>query len=276
MEMPQIAVVYRQDERKTVEIGRFDAAGPQGRNVDAVFARATCTDRPSGGWPLCQPPVPAESAGNRSCTPVPVVRWRKMPSASGGRQDIAETDEENGKGGHRVFHEQNGDVDVEIRETDPSAIAEALDALPDWTLDADSAAISLPRFVFGGFEAFAFMTRAALAAERLDHHPEWSNVYRIVEVRLTTHSAGGLTELDFRLAAAMEGCRSPRLISGAEFPYSRSCPNTRIETRWTTSRSAKSCCPATRTARKRQEQTVRAKFWPTMKKAVRQIPFPVT
>lgn len=93
---------------------------------------------------------------------------------------------------------------MKYEKLDPSAIAEALGDLPDWTLDADSAAISR-RFVFAGFpEAFAFMTRAALAAERLDHHPEWSNVYRIVEVRLTTHSAGGLTELDFRLAAAME------------------------------------------------------------------------
>ncbi len=93
---------------------------------------------------------------------------------------------------------------LKYEKLDPSAIAEALDALPDWTLDADSSAISR-RFIFGGFpEAFAFMTRAALAAERLDHHPEWSNVYRIVDVRLTTHSAGGLTELDFHLAAAME------------------------------------------------------------------------
>ncbi|MBV2185165.1 MAG: 4a-hydroxytetrahydrobiopterin dehydratase [Rhizobium sp.] len=87
---------------------------------------------------------------------------------------------------------------------DPAAIAQALHGLPDWTMSADGNAITR-RFVFTDFgEAFAFMTRSALAAERLDHHPEWSNVYRRVDVTLTTHSAKGLTEMDFKLAAAME------------------------------------------------------------------------
>jgi 4a-hydroxytetrahydrobiopterin dehydratase len=52
-------------------------------------------------------------------------------------------------------------------------------------------------------EAFAFMTRVALAAEKMDHHPEWSNVYNSVDVTLTTHSAGGVTELDVKLARKM-------------------------------------------------------------------------
>jgi 4a-hydroxytetrahydrobiopterin dehydratase len=60
------------------------------------------------------------------------------------------------------------------------------------------------KFVFKDFnEAFGFMTRAALVAEKLDHHPEWFNVYKTVEVTLSTHDAGGLTELDVKLAEAM-------------------------------------------------------------------------
>ncbi|HYD18742.1 MAG TPA: 4a-hydroxytetrahydrobiopterin dehydratase [Patescibacteria group bacterium] len=52
--------------------------------------------------------------------------------------------------------------------------------------------------------AFAFMTRSALKAEQMNHHPEWFNVYNRVDVTLSTHDAGGITELDFRLAAAMD------------------------------------------------------------------------
>ena len=59
-------------------------------------------------------------------------------------------------------------------------------------------------FVFKDFNAaFGFMTRAALVAEKLDHHPEWRNVYKTVEVVLSTHDAGGLTGLDLKLAQAM-------------------------------------------------------------------------
>ena len=53
-------------------------------------------------------------------------------------------------------------------------------------------------------EAFGFMTRAALMAEKLDHHPEWLNVYKTVDVTLSTHDAGGVTELDIKLAEAMD------------------------------------------------------------------------
>jgi len=60
-------------------------------------------------------------------------------------------------------------------------------------------------FQFADFvTAFGFMTRAALIAERMNHHPEWFNVYRTVKVELTTHDANGITELDFELARAME------------------------------------------------------------------------
>ena len=53
-------------------------------------------------------------------------------------------------------------------------------------------------------EAWGFMARAALAAEKLNHHPEWTNVYNIVDVTLTTHEAGGLTALDLKLARLMD------------------------------------------------------------------------
>jgi len=61
------------------------------------------------------------------------------------------------------------------------------------------------RFVFEDFgAAFAFMTRAALEAERLGHHPEWTHNYAVVDVRLTTHDAGGVTTLDIALASALD------------------------------------------------------------------------
>jgi 4a-hydroxytetrahydrobiopterin dehydratase len=60
-------------------------------------------------------------------------------------------------------------------------------------------------FKFSDFnQAFGFMTRVALVAEQMNHHPEWSNVYNRVDVVLSTHDAGGLTELDFKLAQFMD------------------------------------------------------------------------
>ena len=76
--------------------------------------------------------------------------------------------------------------------------------LPGWAMVAGREAINR-RFVFKDFsEAFGFMTRTALVAERLNHHPEWCNVWNRVEVTLATHDAGGLTRLDLELAAAMD------------------------------------------------------------------------
>ena len=86
---------------------------------------------------------------------------------------------------------------------DRDRLAEALATLPGWTLSDDGTAIER-LFRFSSFsEAFGFMTRVALAAETLDHHPDWSNAYNRVSVRLTTHSAGGLTGLDIELAGVM-------------------------------------------------------------------------
>ena len=79
----------------------------------------------------------------------------------------------------------------------------ALTALSGWVEVAGRDAIQ-KRFLFKDFNAaFGFMSRVAMMAEKLDHHPEWSNVYRTVDVTLTTHDAGGLTDLDVKLAQVM-------------------------------------------------------------------------
>jgi 4a-hydroxytetrahydrobiopterin dehydratase len=78
--------------------------------------------------------------------------------------------------------------------------AQALAQLPAWSAVEGRDAIRR-QFRFADFKmAFAFMTRVALEAERMDHHPEWSNVYATVDVVLTTHDAGGVTALDIALA----------------------------------------------------------------------------
>ena len=84
-------------------------------------------------------------------------------------------------------------------------LKQALKRLPDWQLASSREAITR-RFVFVDFDAaFAFMTRCALMAAKMDHHPEWSNVYNRVEVTLATHDANGVTQKDIDLAAIMDG-----------------------------------------------------------------------
>ena len=79
-----------------------------------------------------------------------------------------------------------------------------LRAHPDWSLAREGAAIERT-FKFADFnEAFGFMTRVAIRADQLDHHPEWFNVYNRVEVTLATHDADGVTELDVTLASFMD------------------------------------------------------------------------
>lgn len=81
----------------------------------------------------------------------------------------------------------------------------ALAALPGWSPVKGRDAITRT-FRFADFNAaFGFMTRAALLAERMNHHPEWFNVYNRVEVTLSTHDAGGVTALDIAMAEAMDG-----------------------------------------------------------------------
>lgn len=87
---------------------------------------------------------------------------------------------------------------------DAEAIAKALADLPGWMHDAAGRRLA-KTFTFAHFRAaFGFMTEVALEAEKLDHHPDWSNVYRTVEIALSTHDAGGITALDIALAGRIE------------------------------------------------------------------------
>jgi 4a-hydroxytetrahydrobiopterin dehydratase len=80
-------------------------------------------------------------------------------------------------------------------------VAEALGGLPLWRKAQDPRPAIARTLVFADFNAaFGFMTRVALLADKVDHHPEWSNVYNRVEVLLTTHDAGGVTERDVNMA----------------------------------------------------------------------------
>ena len=91
-----------------------------------------------------------------------------------------------------------------IPRLSPTEIETALANLPAWRLRDDGLAITR-RFTFADFsEAFAFMTRVALLAEKSDHHPEWSNVWNRVEITLTTHDAGGLSQRDVAMAGAID------------------------------------------------------------------------
>jgi 4a-hydroxytetrahydrobiopterin dehydratase len=83
---------------------------------------------------------------------------------------------------------------------------EALGGLAAWTFDAARNGIT-KSFKFADFgEAFAFMVRVALEAEKADHHPDWSNVWNRVDILLSTHSAGGVTGKDIALARKIEAC----------------------------------------------------------------------
>src|SRR5437764_14827210 len=87
--------------------------------------------------------------------------------------------------------------------------AAALADLPGWSYDPHARAIRR-HFAFTGFaEAFAFMTRVALAAEKLDHHPDWSNGWNKVDIALSPHSAGGVTALDLALARICDAAAGP-------------------------------------------------------------------
>ena len=89
-----------------------------------------------------------------------------------------------------------------MKKLDAAQVAQHMKALPGWELGEDRIKRT---FRFKDFvEAFGWMSSVALVAERMNHHPEWRNVWATVEVELSTHDAGGLTELDMKLAAEMD------------------------------------------------------------------------
>ncbi|MGG5889932.1 4a-hydroxytetrahydrobiopterin dehydratase [Falsiroseomonas sp. HC035] len=99
-----------------------------------------------------------------------------------------------------------------IRPLDSAARAELSRNLPHWSLVEGRDAIRR-RFRFADFSAaWGFMSRVALVAERMDHHPEWSNVWNRVEILLTTHDAGGLSERDVAMAQAIDQIEPARLM----------------------------------------------------------------
>lgn len=97
---------------------------------------------------------------------------------------------------------------------DPERRAAALRDLPGWRVTQDGRAIRRSLRFAGFSAAFAFMTRVAMEAERRDHHPDWRNVYDRVEIELTTHDAGGLTERDIALARFIDDLVPPATTPG--------------------------------------------------------------
>ncbi len=96
---------------------------------------------------------------------------------------------------------------VDRRPLSPDEISSLVAALDSWELDGSSLRRQL---VFDSFvQAFGFMAQVALIAERLDHHPNWSNVYNRVDIAVSTHDAGGLTALDFEFVRRVDAILPP-------------------------------------------------------------------
>ncbi len=99
-----------------------------------------------------------------------------------------------------------GEIVMSKQKLSPEQVNTALKKLPNWKLEKSKLQTS---FQFKNFvEAFGFMTQVALYAEKMNHHPEWSNVYKTVSINLTTHDAGGITDLDIQLAEKISELRS--------------------------------------------------------------------
>jgi 4a-hydroxytetrahydrobiopterin dehydratase len=105
---------------------------------------------------------------------------------------------------HEFKHLQKQEMAMTVSKLDEASRAAALKGLPHWSFDNDVQGIRRILRFSDFAEAFGFMTRVAILAEKADHHPEWFNVYNRVEILLTTHDAGGLSQRDIDLAGAID------------------------------------------------------------------------
>jgi 4a-hydroxytetrahydrobiopterin dehydratase len=105
---------------------------------------------------------------------------------------------------HLLGELQKREKTMMVSKLDDGARATALSRLPLWNYDVDAQGIRRTLRFADFAEAFGFMTRVAIMAEKADHHPEWFNVYNRVEILLTTHDAGGLSQRDIDLATAID------------------------------------------------------------------------
>jgi 4a-hydroxytetrahydrobiopterin dehydratase len=98
---------------------------------------------------------------------------------------------------------------MSVSKLDDQARGSALQNLPRWEYDVEAKGIRRTLTFTDFAEAFGFMARVAIIAEKADHHPEWFNVYNRVEILLTTHDAGGLSQRDINLATLIDGLSNP-------------------------------------------------------------------
>jgi len=109
------------------------------------------------------------------------------------------------RGAHRVASVLTDRKARLMKLSNPGTVAQFLATSPAWQHNSDRGGLLVREFGFSTFaEAFGFMTQVALAAERLNHHPEWSNVYNQVRIALTTHDADGVTDLDLAMAGHID------------------------------------------------------------------------
>ncbi len=167
------------------EAGRQEAPAEEAPAEEAPAEEAPAEEAPAEEAPAEEAPAEEAAAGGQEAEPRAKPSWPGMASAA--RRLLTSS----AGAARRASRLGAGEVEGAMRE------------LRGWKVEQGGAAIS-KSFKFHDFgAAFGFMSQSALAAEKMDHHPEWFNVYNKVDVRLTTHDAGGLTSLDVTLASKM-------------------------------------------------------------------------